>query len=103
MTDLVLKFHTELTKVLNELEEKDLLDENAAYINDPVTVQEYIGTTNIDTYFFEAFTTPKGNMHYPNINDIESRFDIKINPGEKDSFGWLSAVITTPKGKLVVM
>lgn len=50
------------------------------------------------------FITPKGNPNYCAIVFIEDTFNkrIKIYAGEQDSFGWLTGVIETEMGKVLI-
>jgi hypothetical protein len=44
--------------------------------------------------------THDGKVNYELLRELR-KDNIKIGPGEKDSFGWLTGVIYTKKGKIV--
>lgn len=48
----------------------------------------------------EAFITDKGQTNYKELNKLKA-LGYRIEEGEKDSFGPLSMIIVTPKGRIV--
>ena len=54
---------------------------------DDKDLQELIGLMD------ETFITKKGHPNYENINWFKEHGGYRVFPGEKDSFGWLTAGI----------
>ena len=48
-----------------------------------------------------AFIHDSGKCNYRNMSIFHVATGWAIGPGEQDSFGWLTGVIYTPKGKFV--
>lgn len=45
--------------------------------------------------------TREGSADFAAMRDLERIYGYKVTKGESDSFGWLSGVIHTAKGKIV--
>lgn len=48
-----------------------------------------------------VLTDLKGSPKYPNIDKLK-KAGFKVYPGETDPFGWVTGIIETKKGKLVL-
>lgn len=60
----------------------------------------FINNSKLESWANELFITESGRPNYNNIS-IMRKNGFNVGPGEADSFGWLTGVITTKKGKLV--
>lgn len=55
--------------------------------------------TDIDSMADDVLITDTGQPNYDNIAKMKQA-GFRVGPGEKDSFGWLSGIITTKVGKI---
>ena len=62
---------------------------------DDSDLQELVGLMN------ETFITEKGRPNYENINWFKEHGGYRVFPGEKDSFGWLTAGISKLGGPIL--
>lgn len=86
------------------------LDQLMVEMNDAVTTQsDYLtdeenSTSKIKELSTQAsgiFISNAGQSVYTTFLALYSANKYRIVPGERDSFGWLSGVIVTPKGRIV--
>ena len=63
-----------------------------------------VGYAELDAiaeYAESTLVTPGGNPNYDAMEELKEATGCKVTKGESDSFGWLTGVINTPKGKYV--
>lgn len=54
----------------------------------------------IESMCCDLLITPDGKCNWDAIDELRKR-GFYVGPGEKDSFGWLTAVLVTSKGNIV--
>ena len=78
------------------------LDKRKVSVNE----EGFVELSSLPDEFFSAaekyLITPKGNPHYGLIGQLEDEFNVKVYPGESDSFGWVTGVIESPEGRKVL-
>lgn len=86
------------------------LDQLMVEMNDAVTTQsDYLtdeenSTSKIKELSTQAsgiFISNAGQSVYTTFLALYSANKYRIVPGERDSFGWITGVVITPKGKIV--
>lgn len=70
------------------------------YIDSDNPGEFYNRFTLVQSLSDELLITTDGRPDYENHNELK-KLGYPVGPGEQDSFGWLSGIIRTPKGRIV--
>ncbi len=81
------------------VEMKDAVTTQSDYLTDEENATPVIQELSVEAS--EIFISNAGQSVYTTFLALYSANKYRIVPGEQDSFGWLTGVIITPKGRIV--
>lgn len=94
-----------LTRLLREVEANDTIPEDIdAVLNgkyETIGNAPRICTREIQSIAMELFIDEHGSPRFDAMDVLQQASGFYIFPGERDSFGWLTACIQTKKGIIV--